>query len=73
MSNDKKIYSINSGNKASKESLIEMANDPNVDKFMVVVFWKDGSCTTGWSSGITNGEIAYGAAMLQKDMFGALF
>lgn len=72
MSDDKKVYSLNSGKKATKESLIELANDPNMENFMVVVFWENGTCSTGWSSGTTNGELTYGLCKLQKDMFEAL-
>jgi len=69
----KKIFSLKrAGGKVTKEALLELAQDPDLENFMVVSFWKDGTCSTGWSAGVTNGELAYGSMMIHKKVIGII-
>lgn len=49
-------------------TLAQLGNDTELKQFMVVCFWEDGETTCGWSAGITNGELVYGAGLLGHDI-----
>ena len=67
----KKVEAI--GDKVTKGRLVQLGADPDLDKFMVVAFWKDERVTVGWSADLDHGDMLFGQAVLAKEIHDELF
>ena len=56
------------------QSLIEIANNPDIEGVQIICHWKatektpGGEITVGWTPGISNAHQVYGARVLQVDL-----
>ncbi len=67
------IKALRPGGKLTKETLIQLGTDPQLERFMVVCIWDDGMMTTGWSHDMTNGQLVYGSASIASEVEQVVF
>ena len=72
MATESKVEAIRFNGKISKEVLLELGTDPELEGYMVVCRWK-GGYSVGWSD-MDDRDLAYGLAQMddavKKDLFG---
>lgn len=62
---ERTVYAFKKDGKIDMQSLTALAQHPEADGFIVLIKWKDGGFTTGWSA-MDDGELAFGMKVLNK-------
>jgi len=71
MSKSDNIIPAYFGGKVSKEALLrKLLDDPELEGVAVICRWDNGDITSGWSEGLSTGEIALGMLALQEKILG---
>ncbi len=63
-----KIESLRPNGRIDNSVLVELGSDPELDKFMVVAFWRDGTQTAGWPADMKLSQLAFGLKHLELDV-----
>lgn len=72
MSADKKVQSIRVDGKITKEVLLELGTNDDLEGYIVVCRWKDEGYSVGWSD-MDDRDLAYGLAHMDYEIKHALF
>ena len=59
------VIALKPNGRIDRGSLAQLANEIELESFMVVCHWKDGTTTCGWPDGVTNEQLVYGSTALK--------
>ena len=70
---ESKVQAWNRSQTISKETLMELANHPDLEHFMIVCFWDDNEVTCGWTADISHSSLVFGSKQLDQEVIDQVF
>jgi hypothetical protein len=67
------VEALKPGGKLTKQVLVALGNNPELESFQIVCHWEDGKTTIGWMPEMTHAQLVFGATQLSLEVNDRVF